>query len=111
MRGSSASALRTSSWMRSLVVSISISFAVAVESNPGSAVARVPDAVARRAIARAYAGPHRRGAVAPPVAQEDLDHRRDRDREQRTEHAEQRGAGEHGEDRHDRVDVGRAAVW
>src|SRR3954454_13579551 len=51
------------------------------------------------------------GAVAGPVVQQDLDCGRDRDCEQRAEDAEQRGAREHRDDGHERVDVERSAVY
>jgi hypothetical protein len=52
----------------------------------------------------------RRRPVRPPVAQEDLDRRGDRDGEQRAEDPEQRRAYQDGKDRDDRVDLQRAAV-
>src|SRR3954447_19899088 len=63
--------------------------------------------VLRRLIRVAYA---RRRPVRPPVAQEDLDPRGDRDGQQRAEDPEQRRADEDREDRDDRVDLQCAAI-
>src|SRR3954449_9572111 len=52
----------------------------------------------------------RRRPVRPPVAQEDLDPRGDRDGQQRAEDPEQRRADEDREDRDDRVDLQCAAI-
>src|SRR3954452_19008988 len=63
--------------------------------------------VLRRRIRVGYVS---RRPVRPPVAQEDLDRRGDRDGEQRAQDPEQRRADQDGEDRDDRVDLQRAAV-
>src|SRR3954454_16341032 len=98
MRESRAISARTSSSIRLPVVSMLATLRL---SRFGARTVR------RRRIRVGYA---RRGPVSPPVAQEDLDRRGDRDGKQRTEDPEQRRAHQDGEDRDDRVHLQRVAV-
>src|SRR5438034_2218720 len=98
MRGSSAICARTSSSIWLLMVSMLATLRL--------------DRLAGRTVLRgrirvAY---DRRRPVGPPVAEEDLHRRGDRDGQQRAEDPEQRRADQDGEDRDDRVDLERAAV-
>src|SRR3954470_14196635 len=98
MRGSPAICARTSSSIWLLVVSM-------------FATLRLRELGARSGLRRRIrVGYVSRRPVRPPVAQEDLDRRGDRDGEQRAEDPEQRRADQDGEDRDDRVDLQRAAV-
>src|SRR5215211_8364820 len=98
MRGSPAISARTSS----SILRVSVSMLATLRlSRLGART------VLRGRIRVGYLG---RRPVRPPVAQEDLDRRGDRDGEQRAEDPEQRRADQDGEDRDDRVDLERAAV-
>src|SRR5215218_2318326 len=98
MRGSPAICARTSSSMWLLMVSM-------------LATLRLRELGGRTVLrGRIRVGYVSRHPVRPPVAQEDLDGRGDRDGEQRAEDPEQRRADQDGEDRDDRVDLQGTAV-